>query len=583
MAEAQPSGSSGASDRPLAQLKTLHALAQRLNDLQDVGAIGEAITSELHSLIAYHSCRVYRLQPDGVTLFPVAFSGDIVVYEGDTVDDLLVTVGEGLTGHVAEIRETYYAPSALKDPFAIDIPGTDEIEESMLGVPFIYGDQLVGVLILSKLGEDQFDTDDIRMLEVFAPHVAVAMINAELLRRERQSTRSAEELLRLSQEFTMVRDLEAVLREAVAAIPTLVPCLAALVYRRDPEGDFELASVSDLGSWPEGPPTFVPKAVAETLLESVNEPFVMGREAVAAIPQEYRGLHVSNETLFAPLRWDPDELAMLAIIADSEDRNFTDREVALVRGIADITSLALGNAGSFEQLEESRDRLRRLDEMKTTFLEAVSHDLRTPLSSVLGIALTLNAGTVDLASDDAGDLIERLAANARRLDKLLRDLLDLDRLMEGIVEPNRQPTDIVALVTQVVADTESLGGHEVLLDLDPVTVAVDAAKVERIVENLLVNAARHTPHGTPIWVKVRRQDRGVLVVVEDAGSGIPSDARESIFEPFRQGPIRNQHSPGVGIGLSLVARFAELHGGRAWVEERDGGGASFLVWLPDGS
>jgi signal transduction histidine kinase len=110
---------------------------------------------------------------------------------------------------------------------------------------------------------------------------------------------------------------------------------------------------------------------------------------------------------------------------------------------------------------------------------------------------------------------------------------------------------------------------------------VDPAKVERIVENLLANAARHTPPDTPVWVRVARQDQGVLIAVEDAGGGVPPQLRATLFEPFRQGPEVPTHAPGVGIGLTLVARFAELHGGRAWVEERPGGGSSFRVLLPD--
>ena len=86
-----------------------------------------------------------------------------------------------------------------------------------------------------------------------------------------------------------------------------------------------------------------------------------------------------------------------------------------------------------------------------------------------------------------------------------------------------------------------------------------------------------------MWVRVERAERGdgVLLAVEDAGAGIPEDLRDSVFEPFRQGPDAPPHAPGVGIGLSLVARFAELHGGKAWVEERPGGGSSFRVLIPD--
>ena len=105
--------------------------------------------------------------------------------------------------------------------------------------------------------------------------------------------------------------------------------------------------------------------------------------------------------------------------------------------------------------------------------------------------------------------------------------------------------------------------------------------MERVVENLLTNAGRHTTPDTPVWVKVARRDEDVLLTVEDAGGGVPKELRTALFEPFRQGPGAAAHAPGVGIGLSLVARFAELHGGRAWVQDRPGGGASFQVLLPD--
>jgi PAS domain S-box-containing protein len=229
---------------------------------------------------------------------------------------------------------------------------------------------------------------------------------------------------------------------------------------------------------------------------------------------------------------------------------------------------------------EATQRLRALDEMKNTFLQAVSHDLRTPLAAILGLAITLERGDVQLNESDARDLAHRIAGNARRLDRLVMNLLDLDRLARGIVSPKLEEADIAEIVRRVVDETQLVEGPRLHTDLRSAIQPVDGAKVERIVENLLANTVRHTPADAEIWVSVRPEPTGVLIVVEDDGPGVSEGMRETIFEPFRQGPDAPQHSPGVGVGLTLVRRFAELHGGRAWVTDREGGGASFRVSLP---
>jgi PAS domain S-box-containing protein len=234
---------------------------------------------------------------------------------------------------------------------------------------------------------------------------------------------------------------------------------------------------------------------------------------------------------------------------------------------------------AYEREREAAERLRSLDEMKNAFLNAVSHELRTPLAALLGFALTLEQQGEALPREEQLELVARLARNARKLDTLLSDLLDLDRLRRGVLEPQRRLVDVGALARTVVEEAQLEPGR-VELDASPVVAAVDGPKVERVLENLVANAVKHNAPGTRIWVTVRSEDGGVLILVEDEGTGVRDDLKGAVFEPFRQGDEVRKHAPGAGIGLSLVALFAELHGGRAWVEDRQGGGASFRVFLP---
>jgi signal transduction histidine kinase len=224
-----------------------------------------------------------------------------------------------------------------------------------------------------------------------------------------------------------------------------------------------------------------------------------------------------------------------------------------------------------------------LDRVKNTLLHAVSHDLRGPITSVLGSAATLErADELGLSQQDRAELLGGLSAGARKMHALVSSLLDLDRLDRGIVTPKREITDLGALVERVVDELGFASDRTLHREIDHLEMAIDAPKIERIVENLIGNAVKHTPRGTEAWVKVEPFEAGALISVEDAGPGVPEELRESIFEPFKQGPADSPGGSGVGIGLSLVASFAELHGGRAWVGERDGGGASFKVYIPDG-
>jgi signal transduction histidine kinase len=239
-------------------------------------------------------------------------------------------------------------------------------------------------------------------------------------------------------------------------------------------------------------------------------------------------------------------------------------------------------AAQWEHLEREAavtSGLRELNEVKDTLLHAVSHDLKGPLAGILGSVQTLQrAEQLGLTDEERGTLLDMIEQGGKKMNRLVDDLLDLDRLDRGNIQPERTPTDVGELAHKIARELPGMESHPIRVEADAVLVDVDAGKVERVIENLLVNARRHTPAGTAVHIRVHARSNGVVLVVEDEGPGIPDDLKDALFEPFRQGTTAGGR--GVGIGLSLVRKFAELHGGTAHVEDGEHGGARFVITLP---
>ena len=216
------------------------------------------------------------------------------------------------------------------------------------------------------------------------------------------------------------------------------------------------------------------------------------------------------------------------------------------------------------------------DETKNTLLRTVAHDLRGPLAAVSGLAETMqeHADKLDVAQRD--EILRHIRTTSARLIGMVERMLDLDRLRRGGGIPERRLTDLDAHIADLLPVSIDSARHQIHVGTSDIVADVDPEEFDRIIENLNQNAVRHTPRGTNIWVRDDRAPGGVTLVVEDDGPGIDVALRERLFEPFTSGATSH---PGAGIGLTLVAKFAERHRGRAWVEEREGGGASFHVFL----
>jgi diguanylate cyclase (GGDEF)-like protein len=226
-------------DRSIAHLKMLQSLAGKLNRLNDVRQIAETIATELRLLIDYHNCRVVLRRGDD--LLPIAFIGEFDDGLASAADAYTTKVGQGVTGRAVERNESLLVPNAAECEFGYRIPGTAEIEESLAVVPLRYGSRVTGAIVISKLGIDQFDEDDIRLLEVLSGHASVALENARLYEQQRREAEGAKALLAFTAELQGAQSSEDIYTLTVETAAALFETERASLWL----GDACVASVGE--------------------------------------------------------------------------------------------------------------------------------------------------------------------------------------------------------------------------------------------------------------------------------------------------------------------------------------------------
>ena len=227
--------------------------------------------------------------------------------------------------------------------------------------------------------------------------------------------------------------------------------------------------------------------------------------------------------------------------------------------------------------------LRRTDELKTAMLNAVSHDLRTPLSSIIASAGSLLQRDLEWSDAERREFAEAIEQEARRLNQLVGNLLDLSRIQAGSLHLEKGWYDLGALVDDVLGRLRPLvAAHRVVVDIpeDLPPVPLSYVEIDQVISNLIENSAKYTPKGTEIGVRVSRHGEEVQVVVSNQGPQIPSRAMGRLFEPFYRVAGGEGQPKGTGLGLAVARGLVEAHSGRIRAENRPGGGVSFIFTLP---
>jgi len=396
-------------------------------------------------------------------------------------------------------------------------------------------------------------------------------IERRLTRAEERASRAEDETARVIGKVEELGELLAIARSDAADVERRVAVADERASQAEDEAALAMAQAREL---------------AELLDVARSDTADVDRKVALA---EERAAQAEDEAAFAAGR--ARELGELLAIARSDaadvERRATDAEERATHA-EDRLRQALERTFTLEaELEEANGRApaakmpRRLtvivDDQRNELRDAVASEIRRPLTSIMGLTLALKHA--DATSTEGKQMVRQMGASARRLERLVVQLLELDGIANGSYTPSKRRADLKAIVRRVVEETPDLDGLDVRVHAEHAAIEVDPALAEQMVETLLANAARRSEPGGPLWVQVSSDTTGAIIAVDDACADVPAGM---VSDP-EAGPTAHQTKPKGATGLALLSRLAELHGGRAWVEERPGGGASFRVFLPSGA
>jgi two-component system sensor histidine kinase EvgS len=283
-----------------------------------------------------------------------------------------------------------------------------------------------------------------------------------------------------------------------------------------------------------------------------------------------------------------DDTAVLSMKAGAADYimkdNLTRLGPAIERELQE-TAIRRGSEKASRTLKEREEELhvlKQIDQLKDEFIGLVSHELRTPLTVILGALSTVITEGDRLSAKETKQLVSDAYEEAELLSDILANLLELARAQANRLQINEEPVNLREIIeTTLRKMKQQLASHPVSVDCgDSLTVNADRVRLQRILHNLVDNAAKYSSPRTKIEIFARPDNDKILVGVKDKGIGINPDKQGMLFEPFQRLEPQNSNATGTGLGLVVCRRLVEAHGGRMWVESHPGTGSTFLFTLP---
>ncbi|HLQ05673.1 MAG TPA: ATP-binding protein [Verrucomicrobiae bacterium] len=457
---------------------------------------------------------------------------------------------------------------------------TDDM--SRLATPIIIGGELAGTLGLQADRTRSWSVHDVRLVEAVARELRVSMEAARLFQSRQRENERLLALQRASAVVAARSTTREVIDEILRTASSLLGQASASLYLWDEaEGGLRLTQNADPSGRRVG--VFLSRGTGGLgdLLARL-EPAVVNDYPTwsAATPNGIaNGLQA---VLGVPLVRTGTLLGAVVLRAYDARARFTLDDARFLSLFGDQAVAALTNAEAFERQRAAMEQLERVNRAKSEFVSIVSHEFRTPLTGIQGFSEMMK--DEDLTIAEMKEYAADINKDAQRLNRMITEMLDLDRMEAGRMTLHREPTDLNAIVSEAADRVRpNAPEHPISLRLDVALPALsaDRDKLTQVVANLLSNAVKYSPTGGEIVVVTSRDGTSAHLTVSDHGMGIPVDRLESIWERYsRIETDKTRGIQGTGLGLPIVRQIVTMHGGKVWAESMIGRGSTFHVVLP---
>jgi K+-sensing histidine kinase KdpD len=553
----------------LQKLNTIHDVASKFDNTKSREEILKILRSEAKWLLTYDVCFISLLNQ---TRTHYAFYSLSPIADASDLDHKHFLIDEGIPGWVVKNQASFIGDIESAPKFSHAIEG--RLQElgirSILVVPLKTGNEVVGTLTFGSLKLHLYNEEDAAIAQLIGLYVATSLKDASIFEDTRKRIIQIELINNISQHMSSTLQLDELLKTAASMVQKTFNYFDVTVFLRTDDNSFvELAAHS--GSFVDFLPHNYKQRIDTGLIGWV---FRNGEKILCNdVLQDERYLayeyHNTRSELTVPIMIEKEVVGVLNI-EDTKLHAFDETDVVVLETLSDQLGSAMKNAKLYDEIRKANMKLTELDKMKSDFLGIVSHDFRSPLSSIIlaGRALLKNEAVEQVPR--IKEYLQIIVDQANRLNQLAEDTLSITKIESGQLNYFFKIVNIERLVQDAISMVRYSARHKVEYKIDPNVAFIkgDQTKLRQVIQNLVSNAVKYSPRGGLVTLTVDDlSPEQLLLSVSDQGIGIPKDQIGKLFQKFsRVETGQSRDIKGAGLGLWICKEIVEAHGGKIWAE-----------------